>query len=278
MHFIQSIESLKTVSKANNHIAFVPTMGNLHKGHLALIEKAKSLSKDVVVSIFINPTQFNSKQDFETYPKTLQQDKSLLEPFFDDRFIVFSPKDSEILSHKTFTEYDLPKAADDLCGKYRPGHFNGVIQIIDIFFDLIKPQYAIFGKKDYQQLFLIRDFANNKYRSIKIVGQDTVRSEALLALSSRNNLLGAKYLCKANELFFALQELVEIVKLTRSHKQAVAKIKSSLSQNGWVVEYVAIRRRRDLKEPSETDKSLVALVAARLNNIRLIDNIEFCID
>ena len=167
MYFIQSVEKLKVLIKANNNIAFVPTMGNLHNGHLSLVEKAKSLSSDILVSIFINPSQFNSQEDFNAYPKTLSQDILLLEPFFDDRFIVFSPKKDEILSHKTGTQYNLPEAADDLCGKYRPGHFDGVIQIIDIFFDLIKPRYSVFGKKDYQQLFLIKDFAKIKYPILK---------------------------------------------------------------------------------------------------------------
>ena len=278
MHFIQSVEKLKVLIKANNNIAFVPTMGNLHNGHLSLVEKAKSLSGDILVSIFINPSQFNSQEDFNAYPKTLSQDILLLEPFFDDRFIVFSPKEDEILSHKTGTQYNLPEAADDLCGKYRPGHFDGVIQIIDIFFDLIKPRYSVFGKKDYQQLFLIKDFAKIKYPNIKIISQDTIRSSESLALSSRNGLLGLKHLSQATELNFALQELVEMVKLNSDHENAALKIKSLLNKSGWEVEYVAIRRRFDLKEATGDDKLLVALVAARLNNVRLIDNIEFCID
>jgi len=278
MYFIQSVEKLKVLIKANNNIAFVPTMGNLHNGHLSLVEKAKSLSGDILVSIFINPSQFNSQEDFNAYPKTLSQDILLLEPFFDDRFIVFSPKEDEILSHKTGTQYNLPEAADDLCGKYRPGHFDGVIQIIDIFFDLIKPRYSVFGKKDYQQLFLIKDFAKIKYPNIKIISQDTIRSSESLALSSRNGLLGLKHLSQATELNFALQELVEMVKLNSDHENAALKIKSLLNKSGWEVEYVAIRRRFDLKEATGDDKLLVALVAARLNNVRLIDNIEFCID
>jgi pantoate--beta-alanine ligase len=278
MYFIQSVEKLKVLIKANNNIAFVPTMGNLHNGHLSLVEKAKSLSSDILVSIFINPSQFNSQEDFNAYPKTLSQDILLLEPFFDDRFIVFSPKEDEILSHKTGTQYNLPEAADDLCGKYRPGHFDGVIQIIDIFFDLIKPRYSVFGKKDYQQLFLIKDFAKIKYPNIKIISQDTIRSSESLALSSRNGLLGLKHLSQATELNFALQELVEMVKLNSDHENAALKIKSLLNKSGWEVEYVAIRRRFDLKEATGADKLLVALVAARLNNVRLIDNIEFCID
>jgi|TARA_B110000977_G_scaffold54728_1_gene74691 pantoate--beta-alanine ligase len=278
MYFIQSVEKLKVLIKANNNIAFVPTMGNLHNGHLSLVEKAKSLSGDILVSIFINPSQFNSQEDFNAYPKTLSQDILLLEPFFDDRFIVFSPKEDEILSHKTGTQYNLPEAADDLCGKYRPGHFDGVIQIIDIFFDLIKPRYSVFGKKDYQQLFLIKDFAKIKYPNIKIISQDTIRSSESLALSSRNGLLGLKHLSQATELNFALQELVEMVKLNSDHENAALKIKSLLNKSGWEVEYVAIRRRFDLKEATGADKLLVALVAARLNNVRLIDNIEFCID
>ena len=278
MFFIQSVEKLKVLIKANNNIAFVPTMGNLHNGHLSLVEKAKSLSGDILVSIFINPSQFNSQEDFNAYPKTLDQDILLLEPFFDDRFIVFTPKEDEILSHKTGTQYNLPQAADDLCGKYRPGHFDGVIQIIDIFFDLIKPRYSVFGKKDYQQLFLIKDFAKIKYPNIKIISQDTIRSSESLALSSRNGLLGLKHLSQATELNFALQELVEMVKLNSDHENAALKIKSLLNKSGWEVEYVAIRRRFDLKEATVADKLLVALVAARLNNVRLIDNIEFCID
>ena len=278
MYFIQSVEKLKVLIKANNNIAFVPTMGNLHNGHLSLVEKAKSLSGDILVSIFINPSQFNSQEDFNAYPKTLDQDILLLEPFFDDRFIVFTPKEDEILSHKTGTQYNLPQAADDLCGKYRPGHFDGVIQIIDIFFDLIKPRYSVFGKKDYQQLFLIKDFAKIKYPNIKIISQDTIRSSESLALSSRNGLLGLKHLSQATELNFALQELVEMVKLNSDHANAALKIKSLLNKSGWEVEYVAIRRRFDLKEATGADKLLVALVAARLNNVRLIDNIEFCID
>ena len=278
MYFIQSVEKLKVLIKANNNIAFVPTMGNLHNGHLSLVEKAKSLSGDILVSIFINPSQFNSQEDFNAYPKTLSQDILLLEPFFNDRFIVFSPKEDEILSHKTGTQYNLPEAADDLCGKYRPGHFDGVIQIIDIFFDLIKPRYSVFGKKDYQQLFLIKDFAKIKYPNIKIISQDTIRSSESLALSSRNGLLGLKHLSQATELNFALQELVEMVKLSSDHENAALKIKSLLNKSGWEVEYVAIRRRFDLKEATGADKLLVALVAARLNNVRLIDNIEFCID
>ena len=278
MYFIQSVEKLKVLIKANNNIAFVPTMGNLHNGHLSLVEKAKSLSGDILVSIFINPSQFNSQEDFNAYPKTLSQDILLLEPFFDDRFIVFSPKEDEILSHRTGTQYNLPEAADDLCGKYRPGHFDGVIQIIDIFFDLIKPRYSVFGKKDYQQLFLIKNFAKIKYPNIKIISQDTIRSSESLALSSRNGLLGLKHLSQATELNFALQELVEMVKLNSDHENAALKIKSLLNKSGWEVEYVAIRRRFDLKEATGADKLLVALVAARLNNVRLIDNIEFCID
>lgn len=278
MYFIQSVEKLKVLIKANNNIAFVPTMGNLHNGHLSLVEKAKSLSGDILVSIFINPSQFNSQEDFNAYPKTLSQDILLLEPFFDDRFIVFFPKEDEILSHRTGTQYNLPEAADDLCGKYRPGHFDGVIQIIDIFFDLIKPRYSVFGKKDYQQLFLIKNFAKIKYPNIKIISQDTIRSSESLALSSRNGLLGLKHLSQATELNFALQELVEMVKLNSDHENAALKIKSLLNKSGWEVEYVAIRRRFDLKEATGADKLLVALVAARLNNVRLIDNIEFCID
>ena len=276
-HCYRSTRDLKDIISNYNDIAFVPTMGNLHEGHLRLVERAKSLSNNVVVSIFINPTQFNSKKDFDTYPKTLANDKDILKSVHADS-IVFSPNEKDILSYIPFKQYTLPELANDLCGKYRPNHFNGVIHIINILFNLIQPKFAIFGKKDYQQLKLIEKFSDEHYPTINIIEEETVRASNFLALSSRNNLLSGKYKLKANELYLALKKLIEMVKLTKNFDDVTKKITTSLNSSGWDVEYISVRNQSSLKKPSTKDKRLVVLAAAKLNNIRLIDNIEFCID
>ena len=276
-HCYRSTRDLKDIISNYNDIAFVPTMGNLHEGHLRLVERAKSLSNNVVVSIFINPTQFNSKKDFDTYPKTLANDKDILKSVHADS-IIFSPNEKDILSYIPFKQYTLPELANDLCGKYRPGHFNGVIHIINILFNLIQPKFAIFGKKDYQQLKLIEKFSGEYYPTINIIEEETVRASNFLALSSRNNLLSDEYKLKANELYLALKKLIEMVKLTKNFDAVTKEIITSLNGSGWDVEYISIRNQSNLKEPSSKETKLVVLAAAKLNNIRLIDNIEFCID
>ncbi len=252
-------------------------MGNLHAGHIKLIERAKSLSDNVVVSIFINRTQFNSKKDYDTYPKTIVEDKNLLKMTIPNS-IVFSPDEKDIFSYMPFKGYELPELVNDLCGKYRPGHFNGVINIVNILFKLVQPKFAIFGKKDYQQLILIKQFSEQNFPQINILGEETMRASNFLALSSRNSLLNEKNKIKANELFFALKSLIEMVKLNNNFKEGEENISSSLANSGWDVEYISIRRQEDLLCPTSKDFKLVALAAAKLNNVRLIDNIEFCID
>ena len=277
MHCYQSTKNLKDNIGNYDDIAFVPTMGNLHEGHLRLVERAKSLSKNVVVSIFINPVQFNSKNDFDAYPKTLTNDKDLLKTVHADS-IIFSPNEKDILSYIPFKQYALPELAYDLCGKYRPGHFNGVSHISNILFNLIQPKFAVFGKKDYQQLKLIEKFSGEYYPTINIIEEETVRASNFLALSSRNNLLKGKYKLKANELYLALKKLIKMVKITRNFDSVAKKTITSLNNSGWDVEYISVRNQSNLKEPSSKDTKLVVLAAAKLNNIRLIDNIEFCID
>ena len=268
MHCYQSTKDLQNIISNYDDIAFVPTMGNLHEGHLKLVERAKSLSNHIVVSIFINPTQFNSKKDFDAYPKTLTKDKDLLKSIHTNS-IIFSPNESEILSYIPFKQYLLPEIANDLCGKYRPGHFNGVIHIINILFNLIQPKFAIFGKKDYQQLKLIKEFSGKYYPTIQIIEEETVRASNFLALSSRNNLLNDEYKLKAKELYFALKKLIEMVKLTKDFDPAVKKAITLLNSSGWDVEYISVRNRMNLRKPSSRDNKLVVLAAAKLNNIRL---------
>lgn len=277
MRCVESIKDLHDIVSQKNDIAFVPTMGNLHAGHIKLIERAKSLSDNVVVSIFINRTQFNSKKDYDTYPKTIIEDKNLLKMTI-PKSIVFSPDEKDIFSYMPFKDYELPELVNDLCGKYRPGHFNGVINIVNILFKLVQPKFAIFGKKDYQQLILIKQFSEQNFPQINILGEETMRASNFLALSSRNSLLNEKNKIKANELFFALKSLIEMVKLNNNFKEGEENISSSLANSGWDVEYISIRRQEDLLCPTSKDFKLVALAAAKLNNVRLIDNIEFCID
>ena len=277
MRCVESIKDLHDIVSKKNDIAFVPTMGNLHAGHIKLIERAKSLSDNVVVSIFINRTQFNSKKDYDTYPKTIIEDKNLLKMTI-PKSIVFSPDEKDIFSYMPFKDYELPELVNDLCGKYRPGHFNGVINIVNILFKLVQPKFAIFGKKDYQQLILIKQFSEQNFPQTNIIGEETMRASNFLALSSRNSLLNEKNKIKANELFFALKSLIEMVKLNNNFKEGEENISSSLANSGWDVEYISIRRQEDLLCPTSKDFKLVALAAAKLNNVRLIDNIEFCID
>ena len=205
------------------------------------------------------------------------EDKNLLKMTI-PKNIVFSPNEKDIFSYMPFKDYELPRLANDLCGKHRPGHFNGVINIVNILFKLVQPKFAIFGKKDYQQLILIKQFSEQNFPQTNIIGEETMRASNFLALSSRNSLLNEKNKIKANELFFALKSLIEMVKLNNNFKEGEENISSSLANSGWDVEYISIRRQEDLLCPTSKDFKLVALAAAKLNNVRLIDNIEFCID
>ena len=274
---IDSIEDLQDFVNNYKDIAFIPTMGNLHKGHLQLIKRARSLSKNILVSIFINPTQFNSKKDFDNYPRTIKKDKLFLKETYPE-CVIFSPKAKDILSIGHTDQYKISKLANDLCGKYRPGHFAGVINIINILFQLISPRFAIFGKKDYQQLIIINEFSKKYYPKINIISQDIIRDKNYLALSSRNSLLKNDFKLKANELYLALKKLTEIIKLRNDYKASEKEITSLLANADWDVEYISVRRQEDLKHATLSDKRLIVLGAAKLNNIRLIDNIEFCID
>ena len=191
MDKVETIRDIHELLLNKENIAFVPTMGNLHEGHLSLVDKAISISKTVVVSIFVNPAQFNSSKDLESYPRTPDRDIKLLEQY--KNLILFMPNLKEIYPEHTNNLYDLPPISNDLCGKFRPGHFNGVITVIDKLFDLVMPESVIFGKKDYQQLFLVRHFAKHNYPKIKIIGGETIRNKDGLAMSSRNNLFTKEY-------------------------------------------------------------------------------------
>ena len=275
---VDSIQDIRKLLSRENDVAFVPTMGSLHEGHLSLVDIAISASKTVVVSIFINPAQFTSSKDLENYPRTPDRDIKLLKKY--ENLIIFIPSIEEIYPEPTKKEYDLPLVANELCGKSRPGHFNGVITIIDKLFDLVRPRVVIFGKKDYQQLFLVKEFARNNYPKIEIIGGPTIRNKDGLALSSRNNLYSEKQLINAANLYKELQNIVNQIKSSNNNnnRNIIDSSIRKLESQGWDVEYIEIRKVSDLSESSSKDSQLVILGAGIFKDIRLIDSIEFCID
>jgi pantoate--beta-alanine ligase len=276
MHVIHTQNELVETLKKLNNIAFVPTMGNLHDGHLKLIEEALKKTNHVVVSIFINPLQFNSKDDFKNYPRTLDEDLLMLEKL-DVPFVFVPPKENIIDSLQTI-EIHLSDIANDLCGKFRPGHFNGVAIIICKLFNLIQPELAFFGKKDFQQLFLIKELVRQLNYPIHIVAIDTVRYKNGLAMSSRNNLLSEEDRKKAPQLFELLNVMKDkVMQKKLSFKEIEEDADRLLNASGWIVDYLTIRSAESLKTPVHDEKQLVILGAATLGSVRLIDNIEFCI-
>ncbi len=276
MQTIHTKYELINALKPLTNIAFIPTMGNLHEGHLTLIQEAFKKTEYVVVSIFINPLQFNSTEDFKRYPRTLEEDLSILKkigvPF------VFAPSESEMLdSLQTFAMH-LPQIAYDLCGKFRPGHFEGVATMVYKLFNLVQPEMAFFGKKDFQQLFLIKALVKQLDLPINIIGIDTVRHDDGLARSSRNSLLNEEYRKKAPQLFQTLNSMKEkAIKKSLSFDEIEAFATQSLNASGWIVDYLSIRSSQSLASPVHDENQLVILGAATLGSVRLIDNIEFCI-
>ena len=258
------------------HLAFVPTMGNLHAGHLKLIEVARKLADIVVASIYVNPLQFGPNEDFDAYPRTPGHDKvSLLSTGVN---VLFMPSDAVMYprGRGTQTVIEVPGLSEDLCGAFRPGHFRGVTTAVHRLLTLVAPDVAIFGKKDYQQLMLIRLVVADLGIPVEIVGVDTVREPDGLALSSRNNYLSASERRTAPQLYETLCALRDRVlrhgSPTEEAEEAAVK---SLKSHGFRPDYISVRRQSDLAVPQPEDRRLVALTAAWLGRTRLIDNVEF---
>ncbi len=275
MNIIQSPLKLKESLSSLENIFLIPTMGNLHEGHLSLIKEAKKLSDNIVLTIFVNPIQFNSKNDLKSYPRTLSQDVNLLKDT--DVSILFNPSEADIYLENENLSYEMPSISNELCGEKRTNHFKGVITVIDKLFKLIEPSYAIFGKKDYQQLHIIKKFVVESKLPIKIVEAKTIRNTQNLALSSRNNLLNGKAMNKASELYKQIKICAESVSTGTKFNKAEIIAKQNLMKEGWEIDYFEIRRQVDLKKPSYNDSKLVVLGAGFIHKVRLIDNIEFCI-
>ncbi len=256
-------------------IAFVPTMGNLHAGHRRLMEEARRHADAVVVSIYVNPLQFGANEDFATYPRTPIEDRALLAQAGVD--LLFAPEEHEMYprGRERHTVVEVPELSGVLCGAFRPGHFRGVATVVARLFNLVTPDVALFGKKDYQQLLIIRLMAADLGLPVKIIGVETVREADGLALSSRNSYLSAEERQRAPALYASLQRLAERVRAGEPVPAAESAALAELRAAGFRPDYVSVRRAADLGTPQAGDRDLVALAAAWLGRTRLIDNVEF---
>jgi len=277
---VSSVEALRDQvaqwKQQGHSIGFVPTMGNLHAGHLALIDRAKQSVDKVVASIFVNPTQFGPNEDFDSYPRTVDADSEALIQHETDLLFTPSVETMYGTGGQTMMIHVPDELNDMLCGLSRPGHFDGVATVVSKLFNQVQPDIAVFGQKDFQQLAVIRQLVKDLAFPIEIIGQETMREADGLAMSSRNNYLTEQERQLAPHLQKALLDLIEQVKTGR--QKAETAIKNTLSQldkAGFAVEYVEIRRQSDLKIPELGDNSLVVLVAAKLGRTRLIDNCLF---
>lgn len=274
----RTVEALRreiaALRRAGRRIAFVPTMGNLHDGHLRLVDEARRLASAVVVSIYVNPLQFGPQEDLATYPRTPAEDQRLLAGR--DVELLFLPDDREMyprgLEHMTRVE--VPGLSDILCGAFRPGHFRGVATVVNRLFHLVQPDVALFGKKDYQQWLVIRRMVEDLGMPVEIVGVETVREPDGLAMSSRNRYLSAEERRIAPRLYQCLCAAAERLRQGGGLAESERWAESELRRAGFRPDYVSVRRAADLAAPEAQDRQLVVLAAAWLGRARLIDNLE----
>jgi pantoate--beta-alanine ligase len=273
MHVVSTVAELRQRLDKQKSVAFVPTMGNLHAGHLHLVELAKQYAKTVVVSIFVNPLQFGANEDLANYPRTLEEDCDKLKLAGAD--IVFTPTEEEMYPTEQTILVDPPAIANELCGATRPGHFRGVATVVLKLFNMVRPDVAVFGKKDFQQLFIIRELVKQLNLPIEIVAGETMREPDGLAMSSRNGYLLPGQRVEAQRLHRALQQVAEAIgNGNRDFAALESQTSQYLTQLGWVVDYIAVRSALTLLPATPEDRHLVALGAARQGRTRLIDNIE----
>lgn len=280
MQIIHTVSELRAALAARQAGAFVPTMGNLHEGHLSLVRRARQEAggAPVVVSIFVNRLQFAPHEDFDTYPRTLERDAALLAPEGCD--IVFAPAERDMYPEPQGFKVQPPaELADILEGHFRPGFFTGVCTVVLKLLNIVQPRVAVFGRKDYQQLMVVRAMVRQFGLPVEIVAGETSRAEDGLALSSRNGYLSASERADAVQLSGELRKVAAALRESSrpwaaSRLQALeSEATARLSAQGWKPDYVAIRRRTDLQQP-EAGEDLVVLAAARMGTTRLIDNIE----
>ncbi len=258
----------------DEHVALVPTMGSLHAGHLALVELAREHAERVVVSIFVNPTQFAEGEDFENYPRSLERDKLRLKTTGTD--LIFAPEATTVYPFgiENATIVSVPGLTENFCGASRPGHFDGVTTVVARLFALAQPDVAVFGQKDYQQQLVIRRMVEDMNLPVSIITSETIREDDGLAMSSRNAYLDEEQRTIAPMLY---AELSAVGNELQNGRRDFAELESAAQQRlmdaGFVVEYFAIRRALNLEVPDRDCDDLVVLVAAKLGDARLIDNI-----
>jgi len=267
-----AISSARTSGK---NIAFVPTMGNIHPGHVELVREAKRRADFVAVSIYVNPTQFSPGEDYSGYPNTLQEDGLILAEEGAD--ILYLPSDEVMypddIAEQTYVE--VPHLGDLHCGEHRPGHFRGVTTVVARLLNMVQPHMAFFGKKDYQQLLLIRRMVRDLAIPVEIIGIETVREKNGLAYSSRNSYLDGGQRESASNLYEQLRKVRKsVLKRIESFRRIEARAMKGLKKSGLEPQYVSVCRQEDLVPASKHDRKLVVLAAVRVGRARLIDNIE----
>lgn len=273
MQIHSAIADLRAALKNRGRVVFVPTMGNLHAGHISLMEQARAHGDTVVASIFVNRLQFGPNEDFDKYPRTFQADCDKLAAAGVDA--LFAPTEADLYPEPQEYFIEPPGIQNVLDGEFRPGHFRGVATVVTKLFNCVQPDAAVFGKKDYQQLMVIRNMTRQLAMPITIVGGETVRAADGLALSSRNGYLSEAERTEAPRLYRLLNEIRDAIRggeadTIKLEKSAIAQLDAA----GWKTDYVAVRQQSDLAMPQGLDAPLVVLAASRLGTTRLIDNIE----
>ncbi len=276
MKIVTTVADLRAIVKAfrasNERVAFVPTMGNLHAGHIKLVDKAKTAADRTIVSIFVNPTQFGEGEDYAVYPRTEQEDIAKLAAAGAD--VVFLPDVAEMYGADAFTTVTVAGLSDLHCGKSRPGHFNGVTTIVCKLFNIVQPDTALFGQKDLQQLVIVRKMVRDLNIPVVIESVETHRESSGLAMSSRNGYLSAEALSVAPVLYRTLRAAGDmILQSAQDFRLIENEAIEALRNAGFQVDYVAICRTDDLQPAHLGDKELAVLAAAKLGKTRLIDNI-----
>ena len=278
MKIISSIDELRDQLSGQLRTAFVPTMGNLHEGHLSLMRLARRHGDPVVASIFVNRLQFGPNEDFDKYPRTFQEDVAKLEK--EGVYVLFAPTEKDLYPEPQEYRVTPPDGLGNaLEGEFRPGFFGGVCTVVTKLFSCVQPRVAVFGKKDYQQLMIVRNMARQFAMPTEIIGAETFRAEDGLALSSRNGYLSGAERAEDPALYQNLNAVADAVRAGERDIGAIeARAMAALAERGWQPDYISVRKRIDLQAPAaselERNEPLVVLAAAKLGATRLIDNLE----
>lgn len=268
-------EQVRLWKRQGETVAFVPTMGNLHLGHITLVKEAANRADHVVVSIFVNPMQFGKNEDLDAYPRTLDADKTALVEAGVELLFTPTPETMYPKGMEKQTFVAVPKISDELCGASRPGHFRGVATIVCKLFNIVQPDIALFGNKDFQQLMVIKTMVEDLSLPVDVIGVDTIREQTGLAMSSRNGYLTTEQKQQAAKLKQTMDEMADAIQRGEAIPNVVQVAESKLMQAGFKTDYLAVRNANDLHEVSAQDSELVILAAAYMGTTRLIDNLTF---